>query len=130
MRAFNVLFACIIAFGVIYNNARIALAERRQELSTLRVIGFRRREVSQMLVTEIVLVTLVALPLGWAMGKLLVVGMVASASTEFFRIPATIGRGTYTFASLVVLIATAMACLVVVRHVKKLNLLDALKCKE
>ena len=37
------LFATVIAVGVVYNNARIALAERTWELATLRVLGFARR---------------------------------------------------------------------------------------
>lgn len=40
MRAVNLVLATIIAFGVVYNTGRIALAERGRELATLRVIGF------------------------------------------------------------------------------------------
>lgn len=130
MRAFNVMFACIIAFGVIYNNARIALAERQRELATLRVIGFRRLEIAGMLISEMTLLTLLAIPLGWMLGKGFALLLVASAGTEFFRIPAVIDRGTYTFATLVTLIATALSCIVILRHVKRLDMIEALKCRE
>jgi hypothetical protein len=40
-------FASVIAVGVVYNNARIALAERAWELASLRVLGFSRAEVSR-----------------------------------------------------------------------------------
>ncbi|MEY4939909.1 MAG: hypothetical protein RIQ93_1644, partial [Verrucomicrobiota bacterium] len=39
------MFATIVAFGIIYNSARISLSERARELATLRVLGFSRREV-------------------------------------------------------------------------------------
>jgi putative ABC transport system permease protein len=39
-----VLFASVIAFGVVYNSVRISLSERSRELATLRVIGFTRGE--------------------------------------------------------------------------------------
>ena len=130
MRAFNVFFACVIAFGVVYNNARIALAERSRELATLRVIGFRRSELSGMLVSEMILLTLIAIPIGWLIGKGFALMIVASAHTEFFRIPAVISRGTYAFATLVVLIATALSCLVILRRVNQLDMIEALKCKE
>ena len=48
----NVLFACVIAFGVVYNGARIALSERGNELASLRVLGFTRREVTWLLLGE------------------------------------------------------------------------------
>ncbi|MFO1531352.1 MAG: hypothetical protein U1F77_16855 [Kiritimatiellia bacterium] len=47
MRFFNVMFATIIAFGVVYNTARIALGERSRELATLRVIGRSRARGDQ-----------------------------------------------------------------------------------
>ena len=58
-----------MAFGVVYNNARISLAERARELATLRVIGFSRREVGAVLVTELVLLALIAVPIGLAVGN-------------------------------------------------------------
>ncbi len=130
MRLFNVLFACVIAFGVVYNNARIAISERSRELATLRVIGFRRSELSAMLVGEMTLLTLFAIPLGWGIGKGFALLIVASAHTEFFRLPAVINRSTYAFATVVVLIATAVSCLVILRRVNQLDMIEALKCKE
>jgi putative ABC transport system permease protein len=43
------IFAAIIAVGVVYNNARIQLAERAWELASLRVLGMTRGEVSMLL---------------------------------------------------------------------------------
>ncbi len=62
------VFAIVVAFGVVYNNARISLAERARELATLRVIGFSRREVGAVLVTELVVLALIAVPLGLLIG--------------------------------------------------------------
>jgi len=45
-------FACSIAFGIIYNGARITLSERGRELASLRVLGFSRGEVTAMLLGE------------------------------------------------------------------------------
>src|SRR5215204_1000752 len=61
-------FAVIVAFGVVYNNARISLAERARELATLRVIGFSQTEVASVLITELVILALIALPLGLLLG--------------------------------------------------------------
>lgn len=130
MRLFNVFFACVIAFGVVYNNARIALSERSRELATLRVIGFHRSELSGMLIGEMTLLTLIAIPLGWIIGKGFVIMIVASAETEFFRIPAVLNRSTFAFATLVVIAATLLSCFVIWRQVRHLDMIEALKCKE
>ena len=43
----------IVAFGVVYNSARIQLSERARELATLRVLGYGRHEASSVLLIEI-----------------------------------------------------------------------------
>ena len=67
-------FAAMIAVGVVYNNARIALPERTWELASLRVLGFTRGEVSALLLGELALEIVVALPLGRCLGLRAVVG--------------------------------------------------------
>ena len=57
-------FAAVIAIGVVYNNARIALQERAWELASLRVLGFTRGEVSTFLLGELALELAAAIPLG------------------------------------------------------------------
>jgi putative ABC transport system permease protein len=59
------LLGGFIAFGVVYNSARIALSERSRELASLRVLGFTRGEVGYILLGEIGLLTLLAIPLGF-----------------------------------------------------------------
>ena len=55
----NLIFASIIAFGVVYNAARVSLSERSRELASLRVLGFTRAEISLILMGELALLTLV-----------------------------------------------------------------------
>lgn len=64
-------FAAIIAIGVVYSSALIALSERARELASLRVLGFTRGEALRMLLVELGLLTVLAQPLGWAAGYLL-----------------------------------------------------------
>ena len=66
---FNTLFAATIAFGVVYNSARIALSERGRELASLRVLGFTRGEISYILLGELMLLTLAAIPIGYIIGR-------------------------------------------------------------
>jgi putative ABC transport system permease protein len=123
-------FATVVAFGVVYNNARISLAERARELATLRVIGFSRREVGTVLVTELVLLALLALPFGLLLGTGFAKGIVSAVNTETVRLPLILTTGNYAFAVLTVCIASVISAFVVLRKLSHLDLVGALKAPE
>jgi len=80
-------FATVVAFGIVYNSARISLSERQRELATLRVIGFTRGEVASVLVGELVMLTLIALPCGLVIGSGFAKAILTTVNTEFVRLP-------------------------------------------
>lgn len=123
-------FAIVVAFGVVYNNARISLAERARELATLRVIGFSQREVGTVLVTELVLLALVAVPLGLLLGTGFAKAILGAVNTETVRLPLILTSQNYAFAVLVVLVASLLSAVVVLVKLKHLNLVGALKAPE
>lgn len=131
MRAFNLGFACIIACGVVYNSARITLAERSRELATLRVVGFTRGEIARILLGEMAFLTLLAIPLGIGIGHLLASFVIRIAyDTELFRIPLIISRETDAFAALAILLAATGTGLLVASRLAKLDLVAVLKTRE
>jgi putative ABC transport system permease protein len=128
--SFFVTFACILAFGVTYNAARISLSERGRELATLRVLGFTRAEISYILLGEIGLLTFVALPLGCLLGAALARLFVSAFKTELFRIPLAIDASTYGISILIGLAATIVSAFLVRRRVDGLDLIAVLKTRE
>ena len=127
MQSFNLMFACIIAFGVVYNTAQISLAERSREFATLRVIGFTQPEVANVLLGELTLLTLLAIPIGFFIGYGFCWGMVQGFESELFRIPLIISLKTLGFATSVTLIASLVSGLTVRRKVNELDLISVLK---
>ncbi len=123
-------FATIVAFGVVYNNARISLAERGRELATLRVIGFSQREVAAVLITELVILALIAVPLGLAFGTALATGILQAVNTETVRLPTLFTAHNYAFAVAIVTTASTLSALIVLRALKHLDLVGALKAPE
>jgi putative ABC transport system permease protein len=123
-------FATVVAFGVVYNNARISLAERSRELATLRVIGFSQREVGAVLITELVILALCAVPLGLLLGTGLATGIVHAVNTETVRLPLTFTLRNYAFAVLAVTVASTLSALFVLRTLRRLDLVGALKAPE
>ncbi len=127
---FNVLFASIIAFGVVYNAARVSLAERSRELASLRVMGFTRAEISAILLGELGILTLLALPVGMVLGYGLSTVLVTALETELYAIPFAAEPRTYAWCSLAVLGAAAVSGLLVRRKLDHLDLLGVLKARE
>jgi putative ABC transport system permease protein len=123
-------FAAVIAVGVVYNNARIALAERAWELASLRVLGFTRAEVSLLLLGELALGIAVALPLGMVLGWGLTHGIVELMRSDQFYFPVVIRARTYAFAALCVVAAGAASAMVVRQRIDRLDMVAALKTRE
>ena len=130
MRSFNILFAVVIAVGVVYNSARISLSEQSRDLATMRVIGFTRKEVATVLLGEITLFTVIAIPVGWLLGYGLAALLITGLDTENYRIPLVVSRTTFAFASLIVVAATFFSAIVVQRRVNRLDLVGVLKTRE
>ena len=124
------LFASVIAVGVVYNNARIALAERTWELASLRVLGFTRGEVSALLLGELAIGIVLALPLGMVMGWGLVHLLVELLKNDQFLFPVVISARTYAVAGLCVVAAGLASALVVRRQIDRLDMVGALKTRE
>jgi putative ABC transport system permease protein len=129
-RTVTVVFALIIAFGVIYNTSRIALSERARELATLRIIGFSRNDVSYILLGEIAVVTIAALPLSLLLGYGLAAAAVRAYDTEVYRIPLILTARTCVQALGTTIVATLVSGALVRRRLNRLDLIAVLKTRE
>ncbi|MEZ5419794.1 MAG: ABC transporter permease [Vicinamibacterales bacterium] len=128
--AFNVLFAGIIAFGVVYNAARVSLSERSRELASLRVLGFTRGEIGRILIGELALLAVASLPVGLAMGVALGQFIMSMFNNEVYRLPFAITPQKVAWSWLTVLAATAVSSLAVRRRLDRLDLVGVLKSRE
>ncbi|MBB5035205.1 ABC transporter permease [Prosthecobacter vanneervenii] len=130
LRKLYLVLAIIVAFGVVYNSARIALSERSRDLATLRVIGFTQREVAGVLLGELMLLIASALPLGLLFGRGLATLIIEKVRTETVRLPLVISLHTYTLAVIVVLAASCASFLVVGRMLRQLDMVGVLKARD
>lgn len=124
------LFAVIIASGVVYNAARVSLTQRGRELASLRVLGFTRGEVTAMLLGEQAVLTLAAIPVGLAVGWWFCWLVSTRHVSDVFRIPLVITERSQFFAVAVVLLAAIGSGLVIARRIGKLDLVAVLKTRE
>ena len=119
-----------ITLGVVYNSARITLSERARELASLRVLGYTRGEIAYILLGELALLVLAAIPLGFVVGAWLAWRFAQLVPQELFRIPLVLEPRTFALSALVVIVATLISGMIVRRRIDRLDLIAVLKTKE
>lgn len=123
-------FAVIVAVGVVYNSARIALQERSWELVSLRVLGFTRAEVARILFNQFAIEIALAIPIGLLLSHSIVSLIARFHSNESFQIPGVIGMRTYAVAVVIVVIAATASSYIVRRKIDRFDLVGVLKTRE
>jgi putative ABC transport system permease protein len=126
----STLLGATISFGVVYNSMRIALSERNRELASLRVLGFERGEVAYVLLGELGLLTLVAIPLGLLIGYGLCAYLAFQFDTDLYRIPLVLGLKVYALAALTVIVCALISGWMIWRNLAHLDMVAVLKTKE
>ncbi len=130
MMAIYAVIGGSIAAGVVYNAARIAMMERGRELASLRVLGFTEGEVTHILLGELAILIMIALPVGAVLGLGFANVIVSGMSTELYRIPFALQPSTYGLAGVIVLVASIGSAILVARRVRDLDLIEVLKTRE
>jgi putative ABC transport system permease protein len=128
--AISVGFALIMALGILYNAARITLAEHARQLASLRVLGFRRSEVAAILLGELGFLTALSIPAGMGLGYLMAMATVVGFDTEQLRIPLVVQPRTYALAAITVLTATTLSGWAAWRRLDKMDIIGVLKIQE
>ena len=130
MRYIMMLIAGVITFGIVYNTARIAFAERERDLASLRVIGFSRGETAFVLLAELAIVTLVALPVGVVIGAYLCSAIAAGFSTDLYQVQASLNLPSIGTAVISVVAAAVASGWLVKRDLDQIDLVSSLKSRE
>lgn len=124
------LLAGSIAFGVVYNSARIALSERGRELASLRVLGFTHGEIAYILLGELAVLTLAAIPVGFLVGIGLTGILVLAFESDLYRLPLIIEPSNYAMGATVVIISALISGLLIWYRLGRLDLVAVLKTRE
>ncbi len=124
------ILAGTIAFGVVYNSARISLAERSRELASLRILGYTRAEISYIFLGELGLLALASVPLGFLIGRAMCAYIAQAIASDLFRVPVIIDSSTYSYAAAVVVVSTCLSGFIVRHKLDHLDLVAVLKAKE
>ncbi|GMG86918.1 ABC transporter permease [Biformimicrobium ophioploci] len=126
----NTILGGVIATGVVYNTARIAFSERARELASLRVLGYRQGEVAYVLLAELGILTLLAIPIGFVIGHHLCAFLASQLQSDLFRVPLVLESRTYAMSALVIVVSSLLSGWYLWEKVRGLDLVEVLKTRE
>ena len=125
-----VLCAGALAAIVLYNLTNINIDERRREIATLRVLGYRRYEVAGYIYRESAILTLAGTLLGLGLGFLLhwfIVSRVNSVAMMFGRV---ISVWSYLWAFLLTIAFAVIVYAFMLIKLNRINMAESLKSNE
>ncbi|AKL96301.1 ABC transport system permease protein [Clostridium aceticum] len=121
------LFGGILGFAIVYNITIISINERLMEFSSLRVMGFDKKEIYKMISRENTLMTFIGILVGIPVGYGMCAGIVSALSTDLFSIPLIINPSSYFFTAMATIVFVVIAQLATMRKIYRLNFMEALK---
>lgn len=128
--AIFIIAAGALAFVVLYNLSNINLNERIREVATIKVLGFRDKEVSQYIVRENIILTILGTLLGLILGIFLHSYVVSVAEVDIVMFGRSIEPLSFVFAAILSLVFSAVVNLIMHKKLKKVNMVDSLKAVE
>ncbi|MFT9494956.1 ABC transporter permease [Anaerosolibacter sp.] len=121
------IFGGILGFAIVYNSTIISIAERSMEFSSLRVLGFEKKNIYQMITKENMLMTVVAIILGIPIGYGMCNGIAQAFNTDIFSIPVFLTPDVFITAAIATIGFVFIAQLATLKKIYGLNFIEALK---
>lgn len=125
-----VVSAGALAAIVLYNLTNINIDERRREIATLRVLGYRKAEVAGYIYRESAILTVVGALLGLGLGVLLHMFIVNRVNSVSMMFGASIGGLSFVWSLLLTLAFAAIVYAFMLIKLNKINMAESLKSNE
>jgi putative ABC transport system permease protein len=127
---FMIACSVVLGFAVLYSVGLINLSAREYEYMFMGVMGCSHRSIMAAHVKETLVQLLLAVPLGFAAGNLLLESIKGEFSGSNFVISAAIYPGSYVMTFVAVVVVTAAMGFVTSRHIGGLDIVEGLKARE
>ena len=122
-----VMLGGIIGFAIVYNITLISINERVMEFSSLRVMGFHRKEIFRMITRENAIISLIGILLGIPLGRWMMASMMEAMSTEVYSMPGTVSNTVLVQTAVAVIVFVTVAQLATFVKIRNLSFIEALK---
>ncbi|MGN0453156.1 MAG: FtsX-like permease family protein [Ruminococcus sp.] len=125
-----IVSAAALAFVVLYNLTNINIAERKREISTLKVLGFKNTETSAYIYRENILLAAVGIMAGLLLGIWLLNFIINTVEVSMVMFGRGLHFESFLFASLLTLFFAAVVNMVMHIRIKKIDMVESLKSVE
>lgn len=125
-----IVSAGLLSFIVLFTLTNININERIREIATIKVLGFYDNEVSSYVFKENLILTLVGTIVGLILGSPLAKYVVGSAEVEIVMFGRQIYPLSFFIAAMLTLVFAWVVNIVMLRRLKNINMVEALKTVE
>ena len=125
-----IAFSSFLAITVLYNLTIININERKREITTLKVLGFRDKEVSSYVYRETLFLTIIGILLGLVAGIFLHMYVINVAETDNILFLHDILWPSYIYSFLIIVFFTIIVQIITNRRLKKIDMVESLKSVE
>lgn len=124
-----VIAAVVLGIVVLYNLGIMSYLERRRELATLKVLGFRDKHIGKLLISQNIWLTVLGMILGIPAGAAVLYWLLTALASEY-ELSLSLGVLTYSVSILVTFGMSLLVGVMVARKNKKIDMVEALKGAE
>lgn len=125
-----IISAGLLAFIVLYNLSALNISERRRELATLKVLGFRQNEVRDYIKKEIIWLTIIGIILGLVIGYYLTNVVIISCEIDNMMFVHKQYFINYLYAIIITSVFSLFVNFSTNRELEKVDMVESLKSLE
>ncbi len=125
-----IILSAILSFVVLYNLSYINISERKREIATLKVLGFKDKEVDNYITKENIILTIIGIIFGLLFGVILTNFIINTVEIEMVRFIHHINIISFVYSALMTIIFTVIVNFITHFTLKKINMIDSLKSVE
>ena len=125
-----IAFSSFLAITVLYNLTIININERKREIATLKVLGFRDREVSSYVYRETIILTIVGIIVGIFLGFSLNTFVLMIAETDEILFIKIIKPLSYVLSFIIIVVFSVIVQVITYFILKRVDMIDSLKSVE
>ena len=122
--------SAVLAFAVLFTLSNINISERDRELATIKVLGFKPKEVCSYVNKETVILSLIGIILGLPAGYGMTYGILGNLSIADISFQVRVSLQAYLIAAVLTLTFTLLVNKVTNKELRKINMVEALKSVE
>ena len=125
-----IVVSAILGFVIIYNLGILSFTEKQYQFATLKVLGFKDKQIKNIFVKQNLWLTVVGIIFGLPLGFLMLDYIFKSALGDNYDFPACINLVSYLYATVGSLVVSVVVNKVLSRKVKKIDMVSSLKGNE